>query len=422
MITQRTPGIYGLFNVIDRQLHRAKRKLVAKVVSDQSIRKFEPTLLAEVDVFLHKLHHHATVDDGDAGVNMSMLFSHLTMDVMGHLAFAHPLSLQTETRFRFMIQGSAAANYYLNIAMQLSFLASLHILSYRWIRALLRGQNYFEALDQMIKTQLEKSDKSKQDLLFMTDTMRVNEDTEQAVKEIRSEAIFFLTAGSDTTTITLSALFFYLAQSPAAYQRLTQEVRSAFAQEEDIRSSPELSGCIFLRACIDEALRMNPPLPGTLWRQQVASASKTEPLVIDGHLIPAGTEVGVNAYALHHNEEYFPDPFTFHPERWLAEAGEGAANRSAFIPFSIGARSCAGKSMAYTEISLIVAKTLWHFDFELAAGGAGTLASSNWAGDPKDSRSPLQGDAVFPMLDHFTAAQDGPFLRFRQRKGLPCTR
>lgn len=105
-------------------------------------------------------------------------------------------------------------------------------------------------------------------------------------------------------------------------------------------------------------------MSGTPWRELAKDADdprEGEPFIVDAHVIPPGTQVGVCTYALHHNEEYFPEPFVFRPERWLAEeSGEGRLARmhSVFVPFSVGPRACAGKSMAYLEMSLVVAKTL----------------------------------------------------------------
>lgn len=77
--------------------------------------------------------------------------------------------------------------------------------------------------------------------------------------------------------------------------------------------------------------------------------------------------MGVSQYSLHHNSEYFTELYTFKPERWLDEnEAQVARMRSAFVPFSIGTRSCAGKAMAYLKSSLVIAKTLWNFDFEAA--------------------------------------------------------
>lgn len=47
---------------------------------------------------------------------------------------------------------------------------------------------------------------------------------------------------------------------------------------------------------------MSPPSPGTLWRHLAPEEEGHGPLVVDGHIIPNGTKVGVNTYSLHHNE------------------------------------------------------------------------------------------------------------------------
>jgi cytochrome P450 len=129
----------------------------------------------------------------------------------------------------------------------------------------------------------------------------------------------------------------------------------------------------------------------------------TNPIVIDGHSIPPGTRIGVNIYALHHNKDCFPEPFVFKPERWLPEESQLSPEQTkimhyAFSPFSIGPRSCAGKSMAYLEVSLVLAKTLWYFDFERPNSG---LAEGT--------------DLLFQTEDQFGSRHTGPQLKFRPR-------
>ena len=36
--------------------------------------------------------------------------------------------------------------------------------------------------------------------------------------------------------------------------------------------------------------------------------------------------------------------------------------------FSFGPRNCLGKNLAYAEMRVILAKLVWHFDFELEPG------------------------------------------------------
>ena len=79
---------------------------------------------------------------------------------------------------------------------------------------------------------------------------------------------------------------------------------------------------------------------------------------------------GVPAYALHHTPEYFPDPWSFKPERWIesdtVSKEEIAHSRKAFTPFGIGIRQCAGKNLAYLQLKLTLAYILWKFDMRLA--------------------------------------------------------
>jgi cytochrome P450 len=150
---------------------------------------------------------------------------------------------------------------------------------------------------------------------------------------------------------------------------------------------------------------------GTLWRELCSEEQRTNPFIVDGYVIPSGIQVGVSIYALHHNEKYFDDPFGFRPERWLVD-DQAALSRmySAFSPFSLGHRGCAGKAMAYLEVSLVIAKTIWHFDFEPAAGkegdtGGGLVGSRGRRGRPDE----------FQLYDTFGSSHTGPSLVFRIR-------
>ncbi|KAF2193550.1 cytochrome P450 [Zopfia rhizophila CBS 207.26] len=76
-----------------------------------------------------------------------------------------------------------------------------------------------------------------------------------------SEARLLVLAGTDTSTMTLCGVFFYLTHDPRVLAKLTEEIRSIFFSAEKIVQGIKLSKCKHLRACIDETLRMAPPAP-----------------------------------------------------------------------------------------------------------------------------------------------------------------
>jgi cytochrome P450 len=220
-----------------------------------------------------------------------------------------------------------------------------------------------------------------------------------------------------TTAGTLTAIFFYLSRHPSAYTHLASAIRTTFPSAEAIQSGPLLASCTYLRAVIDECLRLSVPTTSMPWREIAPEPAPpttpnppTKPFVVDGHVIPPGTMMVVNTYCIMHNEDYFPDAFAFKPERWL-DGGSDKAARRAFVPFGTGEATCLGKGMAYLETSLVVAKTLWHFDFARAPGEAGKLGGG-WPGGKDKARARAD---EFQLYDGIVSDHDGPNLVFRKR-------
>ncbi len=73
--------------------------------------------------------------------------------------------------------------------------------------------------------------------------------------------------GALSTSASICAMFFYLSRNPKCYQRLANEIRSTFSMTSDIRGGRRLSSCGYLRACIDEALRIATPVPRSFSRE-----------------------------------------------------------------------------------------------------------------------------------------------------------
>ncbi|RYO91774.1 hypothetical protein DL762_001993 [Monosporascus cannonballus] len=366
-------------------------------------------MVRQIDIFLRRILRSAQAGEP---VNMTRFVKHLSIDVVALLGFGYHLKTQTNERDRWLAEGVVKGNFRINSYMNFPGLRHARI---DLVMGLLAGKarlQYGELIGRMVGSRLSQARDAQADLFAsMTDEENLDGEKPLPQSEIFQEAVFFIPAGADTSSAAICATLFYLTRHRAVYNRLVDEIRSTFTSGTDISGGPKLTGCQYLRCCIDEALRMSPPVGGTLWREQQASSKKAgEPLTVDGHVIPPGTQVGVSIYALHHNERYFPAPFEYAPERWSAsETSEDQRKlmHDAFAAFSLGPRSCPGKAMAYLEMSLVIAKLIWYFDFAAAPGRLGEVGSrkGEMAGSPDE----------YDLHDVFVSSHDGPYLLFQAR-------
>ncbi|RYO93052.1 hypothetical protein DL762_001315 [Monosporascus cannonballus] len=351
---------------------------------------------------------------------MSECGQRLGIDIIGHLAFGYALNLQTDETYQFLPSALSLGKTRINAYMQFPALRKLDGL-FKYLGRRQR-ERILDMLRTMVASRTSEGKHAKHDFYsFAAGSLHEGSPTDFENSELCAEATFFITAGVTPPVTTICALLFYLSRNPQCYKVLAEEIRSTFQSDEEIKGGAKLQSCKYLRACIDESLRLAPPSLAVPWWEQSAHDDEKAPIVIDGNVIPRGTQVGVSIYALHHNEEYFPDAFSFIPERWLApstpESLDGQAGRGrmhkAFVPFIVGPRACAGKAMAYLEVSLVIAKILWHFDFAPADGPLGKVGG----GQPgrKDGRNRVD---EFQLFDVFNSTHDGPYLVFRSRSNL----
>ncbi|OLL26509.1 Isotrichodermin C-15 hydroxylase, partial [Neolecta irregularis DAH-3] len=137
--------------------------------------------------------------------------------------------------------------------------------------------------------------------------------------------------------------------------KLSNEILSNFAKTEDILSA-KLTDLPYLNACIEEGLRMFPPVPGGLPRTVGSNG-----IVIGNQVIPPDTQISTHTWTIHYDDRYYPEAYTFRPERWLEED----VQLDPLNPFSYGPRACIGRNMAYIEMRMFLAKFVFHFNGDL---------------------------------------------------------
>ncbi|XP_064419948.1 sterol 26-hydroxylase, mitochondrial-like isoform X2 [Latimeria chalumnae] len=172
--------------------------------------------------------------------------------------------------------------------------------------------------------------------------------------EIYSSVTELLLAGVDTTSNTLSWALYHLARSPEVQNTLYQEIVSVVPGEQ-VPTAQDVDKMPFLKAVIKEVLRMYPVLPS------VACELDTD-IILQDYFIPRQQMIILYYYANSMDENEFPEPQSFRPERWIRGKSPTKHHPFSSIPFGYGVRSCIGRRIAELEMYLVITRVLKHFE------------------------------------------------------------
>lgn len=220
---------------------------------------------------------------------------------------------------------------------------------------------------------------------FMSYALRAMERADPSTmvsnEEIMTTFEVLMVAGSETTATLLSGFTYQLLKNPDVLQKLVAEIRSTFAHSKEI-TMVNVNNLKYQLAVLDEALRVIPPVATAL----VRFVPPGEGEVVGGHFVLGGTRVGVPSWAASRSPVNFRDPESFIPERWLEDVRYAEDGREASQPFNIGPRGCLGRSLAYSETQIILARVLFDFDLELMESSKSWLENLKsftlWQKDP----------------------------------------
>lgn len=309
-------------------------------------------------------------------------------DLMSNLIYSASFHTLTDEEHRFVPSSIERSNIRMSVILQAPELTFRRLDKRLFPGSILARNRFLKFVGSVIATRSKIVSKGKDDIFSFLQSAKDPETGKGlGIAELLGESATLIVAGSDTTSTTMAGLFHYLTGSEAAYSRAAAEVRGAFTSPEEVGLGSKLGSCVYLRACIEETLRLSPPTGSALWREVSQGGAH-----IGGHWIPSGFDVGVGIYAIHHNPAFHSSPFEFQPERLM---GDGKS-REAFMPFSFGMRGCIGKGLAMAEIMLTMSAILLSYDFRRAA-------------------EYIAAGEEYRLKDHITAAKTGPLLQFRKR-------
>lgn len=339
--------------------HARLRRAILPAFSDRALKEQEGFLQLYTDKLVAQLRRACRAGESQAAEeDMSRWYALMAFDVISDLAFGQPAGcLDNADQPWLQVIGQRARSivwyqFGMYYGLDNSWLLS------RWLApqgAVAARRKHVELTTAKVTRRLEQQQQGEKETPrkdFMSYILD-NESEKLGKMELVAMASSFIVAGSGTSSSALTGITFYLGRNKDKYHRLAGEIRNAFsatatAADITIEATARLP---YLRAVIEEGMRLYPPSPSTLPRFVPGRGE-----MIDGKWVPGGTAVGVHQLSAGRMEGNFRRAGEFLPERWLVtststsatgslgEAGEFVEDdRAATQPFSYGPRNCIGQ-------------------------------------------------------------------------------
>ncbi|KAI0436189.1 benzoate 4-monooxygenase cytochrome P450 [Xylaria telfairii] len=359
-------GVHSIVSVRDPTIHAEMRRYLSPAFADRALNEQEGLISQNIEKFVQLLGVQADGYDICRGYEM------LTFDIIGDLAFGKSFgAVESPTPHPWIsvIIGALTQGALVDVLKRFPAVGRvLKVVFYRHIQRLTKDTSTNEniAID-FIKQRLNRQSPRKD---FITYLVQNSGEKPVPALQLAAHASDFVIAGSETTATALATITYYLQHKPAVFETLREEILESFKSYEEIdgRSTQRLK---YLKAVMLEGMRIYPPLPFALPRVVPVGGG-----IVDGHFLPANTIVSTNPYASSMDPRNFPQPHEFIPERWLENRKEGDVLDAA-QPFSLGTRSCMGRSLGLLEMRLILCKIIWKYEMELLDPGLDWQLHSN---------------------------------------------
>jgi len=368
----------GLLMSTGKKWH-TRRKIITPTFHFKILEQFVEIFDQQTDVMVKKLQAKA---DGKTAVNIFPVICATALDIIAETAMGTKIYAQDNPNFPYTKAVTAITNIvskrFINVWQRknwifylISPLEALRVkdaikTSHQFTEKIIMERR--KALEQSIADgsykpyypdgNLEEADgvgqKRKMALLDVLLQSSVNGQP-LTNEDIREEVETFMFEGHDTTTSGISFCLCLISRHPEVQKKLFDEIRQVLGDDKTRPTTQrDLNELKYLECVIKESLRLYPPVP-------MIGRHFNEDAEIRGNKIPAGSNFTVGIFVMLRDPEYFEDPDSFKPERFLNET-QTKINPYAYIPFSAGPRNCIGQRFALLEMKSTISKILRHFE------------------------------------------------------------
>ena len=347
----------SILNTLDHDTHRIRRAPWNPYFSKQSIRRIHPLLIQPlVDKLCERLAEH---QNNEKTVIMTHAWASLTADIVSGYSFPEGYNLLSKHEFdsdhyNAWMAGSAVfypARHFPWLFRILDFMPlwAIKLISREFYK-LKQEQAHLLVEAKAMKSQhgraIEKPLMSSRPSLLqaLTDTELLPE-AEKTPERITAEAQLAMAAGTLTTSHCLKVATYHILANKDVHEKLIQQLMSAFPDPDSPPTLDQLEQMPYLMATMYESLRVFYGISHRLSRIFPDRAMHYKDWTI-----PPGTPVSMSVPLLHNNEDIFPEPYTFKPERWLPLNPNGQQLLRFLATFGGGSRGCVGQELGKAEI------------------------------------------------------------------------
>lgn len=312
-------------------------------------------------------------------IDVLLMFGNFTMDVIAKCAFAVDTNTHEDLNHPFVVNATNLLTFsmwkiipFLLMPKWLMEKLDIHFLDDSALTYLRQLGEHLLSERRKIRRDVSSESSSRTYHDFMQLMLEASSDEEPVNgkktltdEEIVANAITIFVAGYHTTSVTMSYAAYRLAINPDIQDKARQEVRQAMSNNGGRLDYETLNSLDYLEAVINETLRFYTPATMTerTCSEDYILKVNTPHLERKEIEIPKGTGILVPIYAIHHMEEYYPEPREFQPERFLPENRDQLV-QGTFLPFVTGPRNCIGMRFALLELKLGLATILANYNIK----------------------------------------------------------
>lgn len=170
---------------------------------------------------------------------------------------------------------------------------------------------------------------------FMNMLVQFKKSNILTVEQIAAQSLIFFLAGYETSSSTMTNCLFELSVNEDIQEKARQSIKAVLAKHGSF-TYDAVAEMDYLEQCVEETLRKY-PVVSTLTRAPIQDYKIPDTNVV----IPKGQTTFIPVHAIHWDENIYPEPEKFNPDRFTPEEKE-KRHQFAYIPFGEGPRLCIG--------------------------------------------------------------------------------